>query len=77
LKAAELEPAAIVTDAGAVSWLFDVESSTFAPPVGALLLRVTVQPLAADGESTAGLQTSEDNTAGATRAIVALAELPL
>jgi hypothetical protein len=77
LNTAELDPAAIVTDAGAVSWLFEVETATLTPPVGALLLRVTVQLLSADGESTAGMQPSEDMTAGATRAIVALAELPL
>jgi len=57
--------------------LVDMESCTFAPPVGATLLRVKMQLPAADGESTAGLQISEDMTAGATRAIVALAELPL
>lgn len=54
LKAEEFHPAATVTDAGAVSWLFDAVSSTFAPPVGAFLLRDTVQLLVADGESTAG-----------------------
>jgi hypothetical protein len=43
VKAAEIPPPAIVTDAGAVSWLFDVESSTFTAPVGTLLLRVTLQ----------------------------------
>jgi hypothetical protein len=77
LKAAALDPAATVTDAGPVNSLVDTESTTFAPPVGATLLRVTVQLVAADGESTAGLQTREVMTAGATRAIVALAELPL
>jgi len=77
VNTAELDPAAIVTDAGPVSSLVDMVSSTFAPPVGATLLRVTVQLVAADGESTAGLQTREVMTAGATRAIVALAELPL
>jgi hypothetical protein len=77
LNTAELDPAAIVTHAGAVSWLFEVETATLTPPVGALLLRVTVQLLAADGESTGGLQASEDMTTGATMAIVALAELPL
>jgi len=77
LKAAALDPAATVTDAGPVNSLVDMESSAFAPPVGATLLRVKVQLLVADGESTAGVQASEDMTAGATRAIVALAELPL
>ena len=77
LKAAELDPAAIGTDAGPVSSVVDMESSAFAPPVGATLFRVKVQLLVADGESTAGLQTKEDMTAGATSAIVALAELPL
>jgi len=77
LKAAEINPAAIVTDTGAVSWLFDVESSTFTALVGTLLLSVTVQLLADDGVSTAGLQTNDDTTGGDTKAIVALAELPL
>ena len=77
LKAAEPDPAAIVTDPGAVNWLFDVESNTFTAPVGTLLLKVTVQLLTADGVTTAGLQTNDDTTGGDTRAIVALAELPL
>jgi hypothetical protein len=77
LKAAEIPPAAIVTNGGAISWLFDVESSTFTPPVGTLLLKVTVQLLAADGVTTPGLQTSDDTTGGDAKAIVALAELPL
>jgi len=77
LKTAEFDPAATVTDAGPVNSLVDMESGTFAPPVGATLLRVKVQLLVADGESTAGVQTSEDITAGATKAIVALEELPL
>jgi len=41
------------------------------------LLNVTVQVLVAEGESEAGLQTSEEMSVGETRARVAVAEPPL
>ena len=77
MKGAEFNPAAIVTAAGPVNSLVEMASTTFAPAAGAYWLRVTVQTLAADGERSAGLQTSEEMTAEGTRATVAPAELPL
>ena len=74
---AEFDPAPIVTDGATVTRLLLVERSTLAPPAGAFLLRVTAQVVAAAGESTLGLQTSEEITAGDTSAMVAVAELLL
>jgi len=76
-NAAEFDPALIATEEGRVSRLLLVESSAVTPPAGALLLSVSVHVLAAEGESAAGLQTSEEMTVGETRAMVAVAEPPL
>jgi len=67
----------MATEEGTVSRLLPVESSAVTPPAGALLLSVTVQVLVADGRSAAGLQTSEEMSVAETRAMVAVAELPL
>jgi hypothetical protein len=67
----------MATEEGRVSRLLPVESSAVTPPAGALLLNVTVQVLVAEGESEAGLQTSEEMSVGETRAMVAVAEPPL
>ena len=76
-NAAEFDPALIATEEGRVSRLLLAESSAVTPPTGALLLNVTVQVLVAEGESEAGLQTSEEMSVGETRARVAVAEPPL
>ena len=55
--------------------LFD--TLTIAPPVGAALLRVTVQVLEELGLRLLGLQASAVISTGATRLTLALAELPL
>jgi hypothetical protein len=73
---AELDPAAIVSDDGALSKLLTVATATFAPPAGAFV-KVTVQVLEVDGPNVAAPQTSEETSVGAARVIVALAELPL
>ncbi len=73
----ELVPAPITTDAGAVSTLSTTDKSTFAPPAGATLVKVTVHVLELDGPSAVGLHTSDDTNTGATRLIVALVELLL
>ena len=44
---AEVDPAATPTDAGTVSAALFEDSDTFAPPVGAELVRVSVQVLVA------------------------------
>jgi hypothetical protein len=67
----------MATEDGRVNRLLPVESSAVTPPAGALLLSVTVQVLGAEGKSAAGLQTSEERSVGETRAMVAVAELPL
>ena len=73
LNAAVLEPAATVTDVGVVSRVLLLDSPTAVPPVGAALVRVTVQVLVALGPRLVGLQATEDRTTGATRLTVALA----
>jgi hypothetical protein len=50
-------------------------SVTNAPPAGATLLNVTVQVLEAFGPRLVGLHPSDDTTTGATRLMVAFAEL--
>ena len=77
LKLAEPAAAATVTDAGTVSVALLFDRVTIAPPVGAALLRLTVQVLEELGPRLAGLQASAVTNTGATRLTLALAELPL
>ena len=77
LNVAEAAAAATVTDAGTVSVVLVFVSVTNAPPAGATLVRVTVQVLDALCPRLAGLHESDDTRTGATRPIVALAELLL
>jgi ribosomal protein S8E len=66
-KVAEVAPAATVTEAGTVSRALFLERETTAPPVGAALLRVTVQVEEALEVSEAGLQERLVGTAFVTR----------
>ena len=77
MKVAVVAVAATVTDAGTVSVVFVFVRVTNAPPAGATLVRVTVQVLDALCPRLAGLHESEETRAGATKPIVALAELLL
>ena len=77
LKVAEVEPAATVTEAGIVSAVLVSVKVAEAPPVGAALLKVTVQVLEAFGPRLVGLHESDDTRTGATRLMVAFAELLL
>ncbi len=77
LKLAVVDPAATVTDAGTVSAAWLLLSDTDAPPVGAAFDNVTAQELVALDPRLVGLHTSELTNTGATRLIVAGAELPL
>ena len=77
LKMAEVAAFATVTEAGTVSVGLVLERVTLAPPVGAALLRVTVQVLEALGPRLAGAQAREEISTGATRVTLALAELAL
>ena len=77
LKVAVVPAAATVTDAGTVTVVLVFVSATNAPPAGATLVSVTVQVLEAFGPRFAGLHASVDTSTGATRLIVAFAELLL
>jgi hypothetical protein len=77
LNVAVVAAAATVTDAGTVSVVLVFVSVTNAPPAGASLVSVTVQVLEAFGPRFAGLQASDDTSTGATRLMVAFAELLL
>jgi len=77
LKVAVVAAAATVTDAGTVRVELVLVKVTVAPPVGAAWVRVTVQVLEEFGPRLVGLQASEETSAGATRLMVAWAELPL
>jgi hypothetical protein len=77
LNVAAVAAAATVTDVGTVSVPFVFVNVTTAPPVGAACVRVTVQVLEAFGPKLVGLHPSDDTNTGATRLIVALAELLL
>ena len=69
-------PAATVTEAGTVSTVLVFVRVTAAPPVEAAFVSVTVQVLDAFGPKLAG-HANEETSTGATRLIVAGAELLL
>jgi hypothetical protein len=77
LKVAVIAAAATVTEAGTLKAVLLLLSATLAPPVGAACVSVTVQVLEAFCPKLVGLHTSVDTKTGATRLIVALAELLL
>jgi hypothetical protein len=77
LNVAVVAAAATVTEAGTVSVGLVLVSVTIAPPVGAALVRVTVQTLEEFRPRLVGLQASDDISTGAVRLIVALAEVLL
>jgi hypothetical protein len=76
LKVADVAAAATVTEAGTVRVGLELDRVTEAPPVGAALVRVTVQVLEALGPRLVGLQTSEVSVNDATRLIEAVREPP-
>ena len=76
LKVAVVAAATTVTDAGTVRVELVLVRVTEAPPVGAAWVRVTVQVLEEFGPRLVGLQASDEIT-GATRLMLALAELLL
>jgi hypothetical protein len=77
LKVAVVAPAATLTEVGVVSTVLLSERATLAPPVGAALVKVTVQVLEALGPRLLGVQAKADTSTGATRLTIALAELAL
>ena len=77
LNVAEVDAAATVTDAGTVSVALVFVRATAAPPVGAAWVRMTVQVLEAFGPRLVGLQASDETSTGATRLMVAFAEVLL
>jgi len=76
VKVPEELAAGTVTETGMVREELLSESATVIPPVGAALVRVTVQVLEALGPRLVGLQTSEVIVNDATRLIEAVREPP-
>ena len=77
LNVAEVALAATVTEAGTVNAELELDSPTLAPPVGAGWVNVTVQVLDEFCPKLVGLQVSEETSTGATRLILAVAEVLL
>ena len=77
LNVAVVDVAATVTDAGTFKAVLLLLSVTTTPPVGAGWERVTVQVLDAFCPRFVGLQVRDDTRAGATRLMLAFAELLL
>jgi hypothetical protein len=77
LKLADVAAAATVTEAGTVRVALVLVRVTLAPPAGAALLNVTVQVLEVLTPMPVGLQAIDDTRTGATRPMVAVAELLL
>ena len=77
LKVADVAAPATATDAGKAREALVLVRVTVAPPAGAGWVRVTVQVLDEFGPRLVGLQTSEETSTGATRLMLALAELLL
>jgi len=75
-KVAEVAPAATVTEAGTVNMPLLSDKETTAPPVGAALLRVTVQVAEALEVSEAGLQVRPEGTAFVTKPMEKVTEEP-
>ena len=73
-----VEPAATVTEKGtAKTFAIAPEIDTAVPPAPAILVRVTVQVVAALEGRKAGAHWSEDTSGGIARATVTLADDPL
>jgi len=77
LKVADVAAPATATDAGTARVALVLVRVTVAPPAGAGCVTVTVQVLEEFGPRLVGLQTSEETSTGATRLMLALAELLL
>ena len=77
LNVFEADPAGTVTELGTVKIGFVFVRLTTAPPVGAVLVRVTVQVLVALGFRLPGLQDSDEINTDAARLTLVLAELLL
>jgi hypothetical protein len=75
-KTALVAPAATLTEAGIVTNALLSESATTAPPVGARLLKVTVQEAVVPEPRVAGVHANEVSVTGGVRLIVAVLELP-
>jgi len=75
VKAAVVDPARTVTDAGAVSFVLLLETATTAPPAGAIPMRVTLQEEVPGVETAAGVHANALSMAGTT-VIVEVASPP-
>ena len=76
LNVAEVEPAATVTEVGAVKTPLLFDTVTRVPPAGAALVSVTVQVLEAFGPRLVGLHASAESATEAARFKVTLCEAP-
>jgi len=76
LNVLEVEPAGTVADVGVVNSELLSETVTLVPPLGAALVRVTVQTLVALEARLVGLQASAERATGAARAMVTFWEAP-
>jgi hypothetical protein len=76
VKAALVTPAAMMSEAGAVSSALLEETVTESPPVGAAALAVTVQMLLAPDDSDVGVQASAVTVTGGARLSEAVLEPP-
>src|SRR5580700_2342556 len=76
-KAAVVDPAVTLTEAGTVSAGLLAESDAVTPPVGACAERVTVQMVDAPASRLVGLHVNADTSTGAIRVKVAVWEEPL
>lgn len=77
MKTAAVDPAGTVTEIGTVTSGLVLDTATAAPPEGAGLDRVTVHDVPAPEPRVVRLQAKEETSTGATRPIVAGAELLL
>jgi hypothetical protein len=72
-----VDAAATITDAGTVSAVTLLDSATLAPPVGATCVSVTVHVLEEFCPRLVGLQLSEETRTGATKLMLAVADVLL
>ena len=77
VKVVVVAPAATVTEAGTVSSVVLLASITLDPPGGETWVMVTVQVLTALCPTLAGLHATPETSAGASRLMAAVCELPL
>ena len=76
MNAAEVAPLATVTDEGLVRYELLSESVTTTPPLGAPLLKVTVQVVVSPPSTLDGLHPTDDSVTGPNTVTVAVLDVP-